>query len=87
MGTLDPLLTIALFTIVWVAPESRTIAIFGLKVVVADDLKGHLRSFDVILNHLGSLEVELTDLKSIRKSIHFVFSHMTMQNRKSPRHK
>ena len=66
------------------APESRTIAIFGLRVVVADDLKVHV---GVILSHLGSLEVELTDLKSIRKSIHFVVSHMTRQNRKSPRHK
>ena len=50
IGTLDPLLTIALFTIVWVVPESLTIAIFGLNVVVADDLKGqfqcHKRSFD-----------------------------------------
>ena len=50
MGTLDPLFTIALFTIVWVVPESLTIAIFGLKVVVADDLKDNL-------GHLGSLRV------------------------------
>ena len=48
------------------------------------------RSCWVILGHLRSLEfleVELTDLKSIRKSIHFVSLHMTRQNRKSPRHK